>query len=224
MPYGSRNISEQYVGASVSVLYGPGLGGTARVKRFVPTNSSWRGALEVVLQPPLLTRPAPGQSYIAINPFRGGMTWEGCTYANDTTWQLWAQATDVILAGSYFENFPGGGDVRSWALFYQCPWAAPFSCAWQPNIGIDFLDNTLRCVSMNAVTSDYSGYTPVNLTLNLGLTRRGNTLLGGSVLGSGRSDDILVEGTELGAAECAGKAVPAGSVAIAASVPHVMVR
>ena len=227
-PYGSRNISTQFMGASVSVLYGPGLGGTARVRSFTPTNASWSAALEVELHPPLLTRPVPGASYLAINPFRGSLVWEGNTMVNDTTWQLWAQATDVTLAGSYFSAFHGGS-VLNWGLFYQCPWGnggAGFSCAWQPNIGTDFLGNTLRCLgSMGVITSDYAGVSPVNLTLALGLTRRRNTLLGGTKMsGSGRTDDVTVEHTVFGDAVCQGASVPAGGMDIGSGVEHVLVR
>ncbi len=107
------------------------------------------------------------------------------------------------------------GDVRDWALFYQCPWSN-FSCAWQPNVGVDFLHNTLRCAhAMNAVTSDYAGQPPVNLTLNLGLTRRGNTLLGAtSMLASGRTVDVLADHTVLGDAVCGGLPTPPGVVAL----------
>lgn len=152
-PYGSKNISRQYVGATLSVLYGPGLGGLARVAAFLqPTNGSWQAAGAVRLHPPLLTQPVAGQSWVAINPTRSELVWEGNSYVNDTTWQLWAQATETVLAGSYFEDFSGGGDVRNWALFYQCPWGSGggeggFPCAWQPNVASDFIGNTLRCVS-----------------------------------------------------------------------------
>jgi hypothetical protein len=78
-PWGDRNISAQFLGASVAVLHGPGLGGTARVAGFTPTNASWQGALQLRLQPPLLTRPVPGSSYVAVNPFRGALVWEGVT-------------------------------------------------------------------------------------------------------------------------------------------------
>ena len=60
---------------------------------------------------------------------------------NDTTWQLWAQASDVVLAGSYFQDITG--DVRDWGLYYQCPYA-DFSCAWQSNVGVDFQVRGLR--------------------------------------------------------------------------------
>ena len=126
------------------------------------------------------------------------------------------------------QNF-GAGSVLNWPLFYQCPWGngPGFSCAWQPNIGTDFLGNTLRCLgSMGVITSDYSGVPPVNLTLGIGLTRRGNVLLGGTAMaGSGRVDDVLVEHTVFGDSACAGGGVkPAGSVSFAQSVQHLLVR
>ena len=227
-PYGSKNISKQFVGATVVVLFGPGLGGLARVKSFTPSNDSWTASATVTLSPPLLTRPAPGASWVAINPTRSGMTWEGNTYVNDTTWQLWAQATDVVLAGGYFQDFTG--DVRNWPLFYQCPWGdggpGGFSCAWQANVGVDFIGNTLRCVSgMNIITSDYAGQPPVNLTLGIGLTRRGNALLGGSDMkASGRTDDVLIEHTTFAGAVCKGVPVPAGGIHVAEGLPHVLIR
>ncbi len=229
-PYGSKNISKQFVGATATVLFGPGLGGMARVSGFTPTNASWAAAAQLTLSPPLLTRPQPGASWIAINPTRAGMVWEGNTYVNDTTWQLWAQATDIILAGSYFQDWEDGGDVRSWPLFYQCPWGpggpGGFSCAWQANVGVDFIGNTLRCVSaMNIITSDYSGIPPVNLTLAVGLTRRANVLLGGaSMRASGRTDDVLIEHTTFGGAVCRGVPMPAGGVQVEEGLPHVLVR
>jgi hypothetical protein len=55
----------------------------------------------------------------------------------------------------------------------------------------------------------------VNLTLNLGLTRRGNVLLGGtSMLASGRTADVLVQGTTLGPAVCGGVPTPPGTIAL----------
>jgi hypothetical protein len=120
--------------------------------------------------------------------------------------------------------------VLNWPLFYQCPWGdggpGGFSCAWQPNIGTDFLGNTLRCLgSMGVITSDYAGLPPVNLTLGLGLTRRGNVLLGGTAMaGSGRVDDVLVEHTVFGEAVCKGVLKPAGEVDFAPGVQHVLVR
>ena len=171
----------------------------------------------MTLDPPLLTRPVPGASFLAINPFRGDLVFEADSYVNDTTWQLWAQATDVILAGSFFQNI--SGDVRDWALQYQCPWEADFPCAWQPNVAVDMMHNTLRCAhAMNAVSDDYGAVPPVNLTLNFGLTRRGNTLLGGtSMLASGRTADVLVEGAVVGPALCDGAMLPAGDVSIDAA-------
>ncbi len=135
--------------------------------------------------------------------------------------QLWAQATDVILAGAYFQDV--SGDVRDWALEYQCPFAN-FSCAWQANVGIDFLHNTLRCAhALNAVTGDAGTVPPVDFALNIGLTRRGNTLLGGtSVLASGRTMDVVVEHTVLGPAVCGGVPTPAGTVNV--DVPYSLVR
>jgi hypothetical protein len=214
---GGHNFSS-YLGGSVAVLFGPGLGGLSRIAAFTPLDgNNWSSALVMTLDPPLLTRPVPGQSFLAINPYRGHLVFEADTYVNDTTWQLWAQATDVILAGSVFQNI--SGDVRDWSLQYQCPWTDGFSCAWQPNVAVDMLYNTLRCAhAMNAVSDDYGAVPPVNLTLNIGLTRRGNTLLGGtSMLASGRTADVLVEGTAFGPAECSGATLPAGGVSIDAA-------
>ena len=121
------NIST-YIGASVAVLYGPGLGGLARVTGITPTDATWATAASWTLDPPLLTAPEPGVSVVNIGPYRGGFIWEAVspmlrcfmcafpastglyslsltqdTYLNDTTWQLWAQASDIVLAGSYFQ-------------------------------------------------------------------------------------------------------------------------
>ena len=224
-PYpGGKNVS-MYVGGSVAVLAGPGLGGTARVAAVLPTNSTWEEALVFTLHPPLITRPVPGESLLTINPFRGFMTWEGNTYVNDTTWQLWAQATDALLAGSYFQNI--SGDIRSWALEYQCPWPAPFACAWQPNVGIDFIRNSLRCAhALHAVTSDYAGVVPqgFDLKLNIGLTRRGNNLLGGENMeATGRGADFLSEQTTYQGCVCGGTPRPAGGAIINGSVAYALV-
>jgi hypothetical protein len=119
-----------------------------------------------------------------------------------------------------------GGDVRSWSLFYQCPWAPPFSCAWQPNVGVDVLHNTLRCAhSLNAVTSDYGATPPSpDVKLNIGLTRRDNTLLGGTGLGAtGRGADFLSERTTLVGAVCGGADAPPGGVAVNSSVAYALV-
>lgn len=78
---------------------------------------------------------------------------------------------------------------------------------------------------MNAVTSDYGATPPVDLTLNVGLTRRGNVLLGGTGVGvSGRTADVTIEGTTFGAAECGGVPTPAGGYDIAPGIPGVLVR
>jgi hypothetical protein len=117
------------------------------------------------------------------------------------------------------------GDIRDWALYYQCGWSN-FSCAWQANIGVDFQYNTLRCAhAMNAVTSDYGAVPPANITLNVGLTRRGNVLLGGTdMAASGRTADVVFEGTTFGSAVCGGVLTPAGEYNIEADLPGVLVR
>ena len=69
------NISA-YIGASVAVLYGPGLGGLARVAAVTPTNGSWAEAASWTLDPPLLTAPQAGVSVVNIGPYRGGLIWE----------------------------------------------------------------------------------------------------------------------------------------------------
>ena len=75
------------------------------------------------------------------------------------------------------------------------------------------------------MTSDYSGIPPNNLTLAIGLTRRGNVLLGGSNMkAAGRTDDVLFEHTVFGDAECNGATVPAGGYIVDPSLPHVLVR
>ena len=66
---------------------------------------------------------------------------------------------------------------------------------------------------------------PANITLNVGLTRRGNALLGATGLGlSGRTADVTVESTTFGAAECAGVLQPAGGYDVQAGLPGVLVR
>ena len=78
---------------------------------------------------------------------------------------------------------------------------------------------------MNAITSDYGATPPANLTLNVGLTRRGNVLLGGTGVGaSGRTADVTVEGTTFGPSQCGGVPVPAGGYNIEAGLPGVLIR
>lgn len=217
---GGCNVSS-YFGASVSIVYGPGLGSTARVADIVPVNSSWTTALNWVFDPPLVGAIA-GESYIAINPFRGGFIFEGSAYVNDTTFQLWAQATDIVVAGCAFFNI--SGDVRNWPLQYQCPWKDGFPCAWQVNIDTHFVNNVIECSrgGLNAVSSDYGAVPPVDITLGISNTRRGNILRGGNVGASGRFADLLVEHTVFQSSDACGS--PAGSVDINASIPGVLIR
>ena len=69
------NISS-YIGGSVAVLYGPGLGGLARVAAVIPTNASWKEAAAWILDPPLLTTTTPSVSVVNIGPYRGGFIFE----------------------------------------------------------------------------------------------------------------------------------------------------
>lgn len=219
-PGGGANISS-YLGASVSVIFGPGLGSTARVAGIVPDNSSWLTARTWVFDPPLIGAVA-GASFIAINPFRGGFVFEGSAYVNDTTFQLWAQATDIVIAGNAFFNI--AGDVRNWPLQYQCPWKDGFPCAWQVNIDTHFLGNVLECSrgGLNAVSSDYGAVPPVDVSLGISNTRRGNILRGGSVGVTGRFVDLLVEHTVFEASSACG--MDAGGVDVNASIPYVLIR
>ena len=51
-------------------------------------------------------------------------------------------------------------------------------------------------------------------------------LLGGASMraSSGRIDDVLIEHTTFGEAVCKGLPVPAGTVAVDPSIPHVLIR
>lgn len=223
-PYpGGRNVSS-YLGASAAVLYGPGLGALARVAAITPdAGSDWASARVWTLDPPLLGV-VPGESFVAINPFRGSMTFEANTFVNATTWQLWAQATEVTLAGSYFQDVLG--DVRNWPLMYQNPWSDGFPCAWQANVAVDFVHNTLRCAhALGAVSSDYGATPPANISLGIALTRRNNSLHGGTkVTATGRINDVLIEHTAFADDVCGGVPTPAGQVTIGEGVDHVFVR
>ena len=218
--YGDKNVSE-WVGAHVSILFGPGLGSTARIVGVTPDDATWATARVWTLFPPLVGG-VVGESYVAINPHRGGFIFEATAYLNATTFQLWAQATDTILVGSYFQDVVG--DVRNWPLQYQCPWKDGFACAWQPNIGCDFMHTTTRCSKggVSATSSDYGANPPVSLTLGIALTRRNMTLIGGNMSASGRFDDMLIEHTHFAADEsCDGVS---GDYNINASIPHVLIR
>ena len=217
---GGKNISS-YLGASVSVIFGPGLGSTARVVDIVPDNYSWATASTWVFDPPLIGA-IVGESYIAINPHRGGFIFEGSAYVNDTTFQLWAQATDIIVAGCAFFNI--SGDVRNWPLQYQCPWNDGFPCAWQVNIDTHFVNNVIECShgGLNAVSSDYGAVPPVDITIGISNTRRGNILRGGNVAATGRFADLLVEHTAFQASDACSS--PAGDVNINSSIPYVLIR
>jgi hypothetical protein len=215
-----RNVSS-YIGASVSVVYGPGLGSTARVVDIVPDNSSWTTASLWVFDPPLIGA-IVNESYLSINPFRGSFIFEGSAYVNDTTFQLWAQATDIIVAGCSFFNI--SGDVRNWPLQYQCPWLDGFPCAWQVNIDTHFVNNVIECShgGLNAVSSDYGAVPPVDVTIGISNTRRGNILRGGNVGATGRFADLLVEHTLFQTSDACN--LPAGSVNINTSIPGVLIR
>ena len=66
---------------------------------------------------------------------------------------------------------------------------------------------------------------PANVTLNIGLTRRGNLLLGGTnVAASGRTADVTVEGSTFAPALCGGVLTPAGDYIIDPDLPGVLVR
>lgn len=215
-----RNVSS-YIGASVSVVYGPGLGSTARVVDIVPDNSSWTTASLWVFDPPLIGA-IVNESYLSINPFRGSFIFEGSAYVNDTTFQLWAQATDIIVAGCSFFNI--SGDVRNWPLQYQCPWLDGFPCAWQVNIDTHFVNNVIECShgGLNAVSSDYGAVPPVDVTIGISNTRRGNILRGGNIGATGRFADLLVEHTLFQTSDACN--LPAGSVNINTSIPGVLIR
>jgi len=217
---GGRNVSS-YIGASVSVIFGPGLGSTARVAGIVPDNSSWTSARTWIFDPPLIGALA-NESYISINPFRGGFIFEGSAYVNDTTFQLWAQATDIMVSGCSFFNI--SGDVRNWPLQYQCPWTDGFPCAWQVNIDTHFVNNVIECSrgGLNAVSSDYGAVPPVDIIIGISNTRRGNVLRGGNVGASGRFADLLIEHTVFQASDVCSS--PAGIVSINASIPDVLIR
>jgi len=217
------NTVSAWVGGSAAVVFGPGLGATARVAAVTPDNATFHTARVWTLDPPLIGAVA-GASIVAINPHRGGMIFEGSTYINSTTFQLWAQAVDVVVAGVTFVNV--SGDLRNWPLQYQCPWTDGFPCAWQVNIDTHFSDNLLDCSrgGMEAVSSDYKAVPPADVALGIATTWRSNTLRGGDAAVGGRFADMIIEHTAFEAAHCAGEDLPAGGFRVNASVPNVLVR
>jgi len=217
-----KNVSH-WVGGSVAVVFGPGLGALARVAAVTPDDATGATARVWTLDPPLVGAVAR-ESVVSITPHRGGLIFEGSEYVNATTFQLWAQVTDCVVGGLAFTNV--SGDLRLWPLQYQCPWKDGFACAWQVNVDAHFLDNELTCSrgGLEAVSSDYGATPPADIALGVANSWRGNTLRGGSVAVGGRFADLLIEHTAFAPAHCAGADVPAGAYAINASVPNVLVR
>ena len=117
-------------GGAVTVMAGPGLGATARLAICPPplTNDHTlclRDALPLTL--------APRASLLTATAFRGQMVFEGNSFVNGTTFQLYGAGLNVTIAGNRFHSF---GNVGSWGLFYQG--------AYQPCAFNSFLGNVLE--------------------------------------------------------------------------------
>ena len=78
-------------------------------------------------------------SVLSIVSFRGRSTWEGNAYLNATAFQLFGTSVDVVCAGNYFDNATSG--MQSFGLYYQG--------GWQPNYGVLFEQNTMRCTGID---------------------------------------------------------------------------
>lgn len=117
-------------GGAVAVMAGPGLGATARLA-ICP--ASLTNDHTLCLRDALPLTLAPRASLLTATAFRGQMVFEGNSFVNGTTFQLYGAGLYVTIAGNRFHSF---GNVGSWGLFYQG--------AYQPCAYNSFLGNVLE--------------------------------------------------------------------------------
>lgn len=124
-----------------------------------PTNRTW------VLAEPFDVTPEPGVSFVEIHPYRGRVIVFGNTYADTGTVQLWQHFIEATLAENVMER---GIGFISWGQFdgpYSPPpavWDPPrggysWTPGWQPNLRVQWLDNTVTQPNTMA-NYNYHGY------------------------------------------------------------------
>ena len=103
---------------------------------------------------------------------------------------------------------------------FSTPWLPIYAAALTPR------PPHHQAHAMASVTSDYGATPPADITLSVGLTRRGNVLLGGTsaTVAKGRNADLLFEHTVFGDAVCGGIPTAAGTYEVDSSVPNVLIR
>jgi hypothetical protein len=120
------------VGAAAIIMQGVGLG---MVSRVVAVSSDLR---TYTISPPF-EQPLDNSSVLSVVSYRGASIWEANAYLNATAFQLFGTSLDVVSAGNYFHNATSG--MESFGLYYQG--------GWQPNYGVLFDGNTLRCTGID---------------------------------------------------------------------------
>jgi hypothetical protein len=193
----------------VAVMQGPGFPAVREV-------SAVTGNV-VQLDKPIL-QPLNESSVVSIVGDRGGFVFEGNTWINGTTVQLFGTAVDVIFSGNMLVNMTAG--LLSWGRMYQN--------GWQPCFHVLTEFNILECSGeLSSLTSTESTPSPVNFTgpYNFGHVHRNNTLIGGpSITIRGSSWQVVLDNNQLTSGVCMGINKPAGSISIDNSTQDVLVR
>ena len=211
-----KNPYLEPVGLAAVVMQGENVGAVARVTNASDDQTTW------TVTPPLFLGSKTGApSVISVVPYRGQILWEANAYLNDTTWQLFGVAIDITSVGNYMQNVTAG--MQAWGLLYQG--------GWQPNYGLYFGDNTLRCSGgLTAISSDDTHYTPpIPFTgpFNRLLLYRRNALLAGSSFKMEDATwDVYAEGLQFAGAPClaGGPVLPPGHVSIGPNTQRVYIR
>jgi len=189
-------------GQLLAIMEGPGLG-QFRTVFAVTTLAPGRVVLQ--LDRPLSTPAVAAASVVSVVQYKGGFTFEGNSWRNGTTVQLFGTAADVVFAGNEFDSVEAA--LLGWGLTYQG--------GWQPCYRLLNDANTLRCSgdisSMTSNSSQPAPPIPFAGPFNHAHVHRRNVLQGASdVRVEGYSWDVLVDGNAFSAAVCAGSDTPVG--------------
>ena len=216
-------------GLAVVVIDGSGVGQVSRAITGSADARTW--TVSPPFRAPLtLAGGGGGQggppSLLSIIPFRGGLTYEGNAMLNDTTWQLFGTALDVVSAGNFISDMSSGGTMTLWGLYYIDGQSAG---GWQPNYNVLFDQNTAACSGGLGSLSIPGPVPPAPVVFDgaynrLATLRRGAMLGGAGVSLQGVTRDCVVEQVAFEAAECGGRQVPAGAFSAAASTERIMYR
>lgn len=121
------------VGAAAIIMQGVGVGTVARVTALSADLRTY------TVSPPIATLDY-NTSVLSVVSFRGASVWEANAYLNATAFQLFGTSLDVVSAGNFFDNATSG--MESFGLYYQG--------GYQPNYGVLFESNTMRCTCLPA--------------------------------------------------------------------------